>query len=124
MRRGASASTSCRATPSPGRNRCRLLPSLLAQIARRDSFACGLLRFELSRRSVHAVAHTGGLRAVEEDVAEVTAAARAMDLRPFHQVSVVFACGHRPVDRLEEARPAGAAFKLRLRLIERLAAAG
>src|SRR6185437_5921417 len=82
------------------------------------------LRLELQGGAVHAVAQAGGLGAVREDMAEMAAAARAMDLGPLHQMSVVFARGHGAGDRLQETRPAGAAFKLRLRLVQRLAAAG
>ena len=74
-----------------------------------------LRRLEFQRGAVHAVAQARGLRAVGEDVAEVSAAARAVDLGPLHQVSVVLARGHRAGDRLEEARPAGAAFEFRAR---------
>ncbi len=76
------------------------------------------------RGAIHAVAHAGGLGAIGEDVAEMAAAARAVDLRARHQMSVIFARGHRSGERLQEARPAGAALELRLRLVERLAAAG
>src|SRR6185312_1641431 len=112
MRHGAWASISCRATRSRVRCRCRWQHDCL--LAR---------RLEFERGAVHAVAHARGLGAVGEDVAEVAAAARAVDLGSLHQVGVVFARRHRSGDRLEEARPTRAALELRLRFIERLAAA-
>src|SRR5690242_7704115 len=101
MRRGAWGSTSCRDTRSRVRYRC---------LWRRES----TLRFEFEGCAVHAVAHAGGLGAVGKDMAEVAAAARAVDLGPLHQVGVVFACRHRAGDRPEEARPTRAAVELRL----------
>ena len=78
---------------------------------------------ELERGGVEAVAQAGGLRAVLEDVAEVRAAAGAVDLVAHHAVAVVAlrADVHR-VDGGVEAGPAGARVELVLAREERQAA--
>src|SRR5690606_15438965 len=62
--------------------------------------------------------------AVREHVSEVAAAAAAVHLRAHHAVAAIDARADGAVDRLEEARPAGAALELRAAPEERLAAAG
>src|SRR5439155_26619946 len=48
-----------------------------------------LLRLELDRNRVDAVAKPGGVRPVVEDVAQVAAALRTSDFRPHHEVAGV-----------------------------------
>ena len=64
--------------------------------------------FESQRNAVHAIAQAGGLWSIIEDMAEMSAAARAMDFG----AAKITRCQHGPSQRLPEARPAGAAFKL------------
>src|SRR5262245_41854257 len=82
------------------------------------------LRLEIHRDAVDAVPQMGRRRAVGEDMAEVAAAAAAMDLGAPHAVAVV----ERFLDCtglwVVEARPAGAALELGLRHEQFLPAAG
>src|SRR6202035_2508017 len=64
--------------------------------------------------AVHAVAQARRLRAVVEDVAEMAATASAMHLGAQHAEGPVFRLADRVLQRLVEARPAGAAFELGL----------
>src|SRR5579872_6303032 len=66
----------------------------------------------------------GRRRAVGEDMAEMAAAARAMHLGAAHAVTAVLGRFDRTIQRIVEARPAGAAFEFGLRPKQRLAAAG
>src|SRR5581483_127474 len=83
-----------------------------------------LLRLEIQRHAVDAVAQTGRRRAVRKHMAEMAATAAAMHLGADHAVAAV----HRFLDgarlRIVEARPAGTAFELALRLEQLLPAAG
>src|SRR5579864_1518746 len=66
------------------------------------------------RKPVHAVTQPGRLRPVVEDMAEMAAAAAAMHLGPRHAEGAVLGGGDGIVQRLVEARPAGAALELGL----------
>src|SRR3954451_19305361 len=78
-----------------------------------DEIGLRLFRFEVQRRAVHAVALTGGLGAVREDVAEVGAALAADDLFADHAMGVVDLGVHDfVVGGGEEAGPTAAAVKL------------
>src|SRR5665811_586825 len=79
---------------------------------------------EFERDAVDAVAQAGGLGAVVEHVAEMAAAAAAMDLVPEHAEGPVLALLDRALDRRVEARPARAGFELRLGFEEWQVAAG
>src|SRR5205085_8438738 len=74
--------------------------------------------------AVHAVAQSGRLRPVVEDVPEVAAAAAAVDFGPQHAEGAVFGLADGVIERLIEARPAGAALELGLRGEQRQVAAG
>src|SRR5271169_5206383 len=76
------------------------------------------------RVAVHAVAQSGRLRPVVEDVTEMAAAAAAMHFGPRHAEGPVFGFADRIVERLVEARPAGAALELGLRGEQRQVATG
>src|SRR5512141_645596 len=76
------------------------------------------------RKTVHAVAQAGRLRPIVEDVAEMAAAAAAVDLGPQHAEGTVLGLADGVFQRLIEARPAGAAFEFRLRGEQRQVAAG
>src|SRR5579859_7727791 len=82
-----------------------------------------LLRLEIHRDAVDAVAQVGRRRAVVEDVAEVAAAAAAMHLGADHAVAAVGRRFHGAFDGVVEARPAGAAVEFLLADEQRLAAA-
>src|ERR1700730_8369392 len=74
--------------------------------------------------AVHAVAQSGWLRPVVEDVPEMPAAAAAMHLGPQHAEGAVFGLADGVVERLVEARPAGPALELGLRGEQRQVATG
>src|SRR6202020_2630239 len=76
------------------------------------------------RKAIHAVAQAGRLRPVVEDVAEMAAAAAAMNFGPQHPEGAVLGLADRVVERLIEARPAGAALEFGLRGEQRQVAAG
>src|SRR5262249_42529126 len=82
-----------------------------------------LLGDEAQRHRVHAVAQAGRRRAVVEDVAEVRAAAAALDLdaREAEQV-VLLGVDQLLAQRRPEARPAGAGVELGGRREQRVAA--
>src|SRR5258708_37349534 len=86
--------------------------------------ARGLLRLQLQRRRINAIALAGGVGTVVEDVAKVPAAPLADDLGALHEEAVVRA----QLDVLEvlglvESRPAGAGLELGLG-VEQLRATG
>src|SRR4051794_36965420 len=81
-------------------------------------------RMEYQRKAVHAVTQAGRLRAVVEDVAEMAAAAAAMDFGAQHAEGTVLGLPHRVVERLPETRPAGAALELGVGGKQRQVAAG
>src|SRR6185436_4257736 len=74
---------------------------------------------ESHREAVHAVAQPGRPRTVIEDVAEVTAAATAMDRRPHHAQRYVPRGADGFLERGPEARPACAAIEFGRRREER-----
>src|SRR5580704_17843580 len=76
------------------------------------------------RKSVHAVAQAGRLRPVVEDVAEMAAAAAAMNFGPQHPQGAVLGLADRVLERLIKTRPTGAALEFRLRGEQRQVAAG
>src|SRR5579871_3704837 len=69
---------------------------------------------ELERETVHAIAQAGRLRTVVKDVAEMAAAAPAMDFDALHSEGPVFVGPDGILERLIEARPAGGALEFRL----------
>src|SRR5579862_1562477 len=75
------------------------------------------------REAVHAVAQSGRLRAVIEDVAEMAAATAAMNFGAQHAEGAVLRLADRVLQRLIEARPAGAALILGLGREQRQVAA-
>src|SRR5262249_54348926 len=81
-------------------------------------------RGEFERDAVHAVALAGRLRAVVEDVAEMSAAAAAVHLGARNDHAVIVRRTHGALDRRVEARPAGTAVEFGLRLVERQVAGG
>src|ERR1700759_26022 len=81
-------------------------------------------RMKHQRKTVHAVAQAGRLRSVVENVAEMAAAAAAMDLGAQHAEGAVFRLADRILQRLVEAGPAGAAFELGVGGEQRQVAAG
>src|ERR1700722_19518701 len=76
------------------------------------------------RKTAHAVAQAGRLRPVVEDVAEMAAAAAAVNFSAQHPEGAVFGLADGVVERLVKTRPAGAAFELGLRGEQRQVAAG
>src|SRR5580765_937191 len=71
-------------------------------------------RDEIERRRVHAIAQTGGARAVVEDVAQMAIAPRAEHLVANHAVGGVSGAGDILFgDGLPETRPAGAGLEFR-----------
>ena len=70
------------------------------------------------------MALAGGGRTVIEDVAQMAAAAAAMDLGAYHEQGPVGPGAHRVGKRPGEARPAGAAVELGGRAVHREIAAG
>src|SRR5439155_5592661 len=84
-----------------------------------------LLRVELDRRRVDAVAQACWLRPVVEDVPQVPATARARDLGPDHEMRVVRRLlDRRALGRGVKARPAAVGVELGLGLEQPRAAAG
>src|ERR1700722_6406066 len=81
-------------------------------------------RMKHQRKTVHAVAQAGRLRPVVEDVAEMAAAAAAVNFGAQHPEGAVLSLADGVLQRLIEARPAGAALEFRLRGEQRQVAAG
>src|SRR5688572_10649702 len=81
-----------------------------------------LLRLELERDAVHAVALPGRMRTIRKHVAEMPAAFGAMDLDACHAVASIGVGADRPVERCAKARPTGAALELGSRVEQRLPA--
>src|SRR5271154_6407423 len=79
---------------------------------------------EHQRETVHAVAQSGRLRAVVKNVAEMAAAAPAMNFGAGHAEARVLGFTDRILQRLIKARPSGAALELGLRGEQRQVAAG
>src|SRR5918996_3632213 len=75
----------------------------------------GIIRLEPQRDRVHAVALSGRLGTIIEEMAEVTAAPGARDLDAAHaEAHILVKLDGSPSDRLKEAGPAGARVVLRL----------
>src|SRR6202040_3059614 len=72
-------------------------------------------RMKYQRVAVHAVAQSGRLRPIVEDVTEMAAAAAAVHFGAQNAEGAVFGLADGIVERLIEARPAGAALELGLR---------
>src|SRR6266446_4291727 len=83
-----------------------------------------LLREELQGGAVHAIPQAGRLGPIVEHVAQVPAAAPAVNLRARHEETPVGRGPDGPIDRRPKARPAGAAVELRVRLEQGQIAAG
>src|SRR5260370_12189854 len=81
-------------------------------------------RMKYQRKAVHAVAKAGRFRPVVEDVAEMAAAAAAVNFGPQHPKSTVFGLADGVLERLIKTRPAGAALEFRFRGEQRQIAAG
>jgi hypothetical protein len=79
---------------------------------------------KIERDAVHAIALPGWRRAVVEDMAEMTAAAAAVDLGAGHEKAAVGLGFDRTIERRLEAWPSGSAVELGVRGEKRLAAAG
>src|SRR6202035_3939444 len=90
----------------------------------KDSARLRPRRMEHQRETIHAIAQARRLRAVVEDVAEMAAAAAAMYFGAQHAEGAVLGLADRVLQRLIEARPAGAAFELGVRGEQRQVAAG
>ena len=85
---------------------------------------CLRLLYETQRGGVHAVAETGGLGAVVEDVAEVRVTFCARDGGADHtERNVANLSNIFPGDRLPEARPSGAGIEFGAGVEERIVAA-
>src|SRR5690348_12930966 len=84
----------------------------------------GNSRAEHQHGTGHAVAQPGRLRPVVEYVAEMTAAAVAVDLGPQHHQPAIRCRVHGADQRMPEARPSGAAVELSNRRKQRVGAAG
>ena len=78
---------------------------------------------EAQRHAIDAMPVSGRLRAVIEDMAEMTAATPAQGLGPHHHEGAIGLLDNGVGQRLIEARPAGAALELRLRREQRQVAA-
>src|SRR3954462_12863241 len=81
-------------------------------------------RGKIHRHAVDTVAQARRRRAVLEDVPEMAAAGGTMDFGADHAMAVVHRSLHRALDRVVEARPAGATLELQFRFEQRLIAAG
>src|SRR5581483_4976483 len=81
-------------------------------------------RMKHQRETVHAIAQAGRLGAVIEDVAEMAAAAAAVDLGSEHAEGAILGLADRILERLVEARPASAALEFGVGGEQRQVAAG
>src|ERR1700691_1010305 len=72
-------------------------------------------RMKLQRKAVHAVTQAGRLRPIVEDVAEMAAAAAAVNFGAQHPEGAVFGLADGVLERLVETRPASAALIFGLR---------
>ena len=79
---------------------------------------------KLQRHPIHAIAQARGLGAILEHMADMPAAAAAMDFGAGREQRVILLLAHGIGQHVEEARPAGAAFEFRLGRIKRQVAAG
>src|SRR5215470_16969399 len=94
----------------------RIVPPMLS--------AARLLRLEVHRHAIDAVAQMGRRRPVLEHMAEMTATAAAMHLGANHAVARIRRGFHRAGLRIVEARPAGAALEFGFGNEQLLSAAG
>src|SRR5438477_7996220 len=94
---------------------CATDHTILPAQARRKRPALRLIRLEVHRNAVDAVAQVRRRRAVVEHMAEMAAAAAAMHLGAHHAVGTVARGLGRARSRIVEARPAGAALELHFR---------
>src|SRR5215475_261557 len=78
-------------------------------------FTPRLLRLEVQRDAIDAIAQMRGGRPVLEHMAEMAAAAAAVHFRAHHPEAAVAGGLDRARNRVVEARPAGAAFEFRFR---------
>src|SRR5436305_14299463 len=78
--------------------------------------ATSLFRLESHRYAVDAIAQSGRRRAVRKDMTQMAAATAAIHLGADHTVGAVLGFLDRARFRIVEARPAGAALELLLRL--------
>src|ERR1700738_4956845 len=83
---------------------------------------CG--RMEHQRKTVHAVAQAGRLRTIVEDVAEMAAAATAVNFGAQHAEGAVLGLADGVLERLIKTRPAGAALEFGVGREQRQVAAG
>src|ERR1700712_1363509 len=83
---------------------------------------CGRMKYQ--RKTVHAVAQAGRLRAVVEEMTEMAAAAAAVNFGPQHSKGAVFGLADRVLERLIKTRPAGAALEFGFRGEQRQVATG
>jgi hypothetical protein len=67
---------------------------------------------KIERRSIHAIAQTGRLRAVVKDVTEMAAAPAAMHFGASHKQTAVGLRFDRLLDRRRETRPTGSTIEL------------
>src|ERR1700733_6143169 len=81
-------------------------------------------RMKLQSKAVHAVAQAGRLRSIVENVPEMAAAAAAVNFGAQHPQGPVLGLADGVLERLIEARPAGAALIFCLRGEQRQVAAG
>src|SRR6202171_658097 len=119
------SSTQSTVKPSCARPRRTLAPIITSSSASSTRKASRLLRLELERRRVHAVALPGGLGTVVENVAEMRIARRAQHLGAAHQMAGVH--GGRDVFRRRrrvKARPSTAGVEFGFGVEEQGAATG
>src|SRR5258708_33547715 len=83
-----------------------------------------LLGLKVHGHAVDAIAQIRRRGPVVEHVAEMAAATAAMHLRAPHDIASIGRAFYRALQRVVEARPAGAALEFLLRHEQRLAAAG
>src|SRR5580693_5967838 len=81
-------------------------------------------RMEHQRKTVHAVAQAGRLRAIVEDVAEMAAAATAVNFGAQHAEGAVLGLADGVLERLIKTRPAGAALEFGVGREQRQVTAG
>ena len=79
---------------------------------------------KIERHAVHAVALAGRLGTIVENMAEMAAAAAAMNFGSCHEEAAVCLGFDRLVERRPKARPSGAAVELGVRRKDGLTAAG
>src|ERR1700680_22060 len=118
------SSTQSTVKPSCDRPRRTLAPIIASSSASSTRKASLFLRLELERCRVHAVALSGGLRTVVEDMTEMRVAGCAQDLGAAHQMAVVL-CGANAFGRGRrvKARPSATGIEFGFGVEEERAAA-